>query len=156
LDPFNPQLDKGDADYDVRHRFVTSGVWDIPWAKDMDGWKRQALDGWTLTHIFTARTGFPFSIYDCSWALSGTNCPRMLQGGALNTNFAVAPDAQNTSDRYTYIDLTGQPIGAYTNAAESAVSLQVYGVPGSDFGPFPSNMTGRNAFRSPGYYELDG
>ena len=31
LDPFNPNLDKGYADYDIRHRLVISGVWDIPY-----------------------------------------------------------------------------------------------------------------------------
>src|SRR5207248_5808029 len=33
LDPFNPKLDWGNADYDVRHRIVVSGIWDLPIAK---------------------------------------------------------------------------------------------------------------------------
>src|SRR5207244_170705 len=30
LDPFNPKLDYGYADFDERHRFTGSFVWDIP------------------------------------------------------------------------------------------------------------------------------
>ena len=62
LDPFNPELDKGDADFDVRHRFVSSGIWDIPFANDTEGWAKHVLDGWQITYIYTARTGSPFSV----------------------------------------------------------------------------------------------
>ena len=34
-DAFNPAGDKGNADFDVRHRFVTSFNWDIPFARGL-------------------------------------------------------------------------------------------------------------------------
>ncbi len=33
LDPSNPQLDKGSADFDARHRISLSGIWSIPYAR---------------------------------------------------------------------------------------------------------------------------
>ena len=67
--PFNPGLDYGYADADVRHRFVGSAIWDLPIAKQVDGWAKQVLGGWQVTGIFNARTGTPFTIYDSSNAL---------------------------------------------------------------------------------------
>src|SRR5262249_45828856 len=43
LDPFNPRLDYGSSDYDVRNRFAGSASWEVP-AKWFDsGWLKQAL-----------------------------------------------------------------------------------------------------------------
>ena len=47
---------------------------------------------------------------------------------------------------FSYIDLTGQPVGAFVNPVCNC----------SDFGPYPSNMTRRNQFRGPGLWNLDG
>src|SRR5262249_28445637 len=57
------------------------------------------------------------------------------------------PDAI-TPNQFTYIDLTGQlsQAGSYADPLTGT----------NDFGPFPSNMTGRNSFRSPGFWNLDG
>ncbi|MGH9800402.1 MAG: TonB-dependent receptor, partial [Blastocatellia bacterium] len=61
LDPFNPALDRGDADFDGRHRFVLSGIWDVPFAKDTKGVVRHILHGWEFAPIFVASTGNPFT-----------------------------------------------------------------------------------------------
>jgi hypothetical protein len=47
---------------------------------------------------------------------------------------------------FNYIDLTGQPVGAFGNAVCGGCS---------DFGPYPTNMTRRNQFRGPGMWNLD-
>ncbi len=147
LDALDPQLDKGDADFDVRHRLITSGIWEIPYANGTEGWKKWALDGWQLTYIFSARTGTPFSIYDCTNAYN--KCVRLLQGGPIDRDGQAdtAPDAVNPN-QYTYINLTNQlsQAGSYADPLTGV----------DDFGPFPSNMTGRNAFRRPGFWNLDG
>jgi hypothetical protein len=40
--------------------------------------------------------------------------------------------------------------------ADVAAYAAQFGLTGADFGPFPSNMTGRNTFRQPGFWNLDG
>lgn len=45
LDAFNLELDKGNADFDVRHRLGVSGIWNPPYFKNTKGAVRQILDG---------------------------------------------------------------------------------------------------------------
>ncbi|HMF58363.1 MAG TPA: TonB-dependent receptor [Pyrinomonadaceae bacterium] len=139
-DPFNPKLDYGDSDFDVRHRFVSSLNWDIPFARHAEGLTRQLFGGWTVAGIFNARTGTPFTIYD------GTNAqataPRLVQTGPLAVNVTDTGGA----NVFSYIDLHGQLVGAFGNPLCGGCS---------DFGPYPANMTRRNQFRGPGFWNLD-
>ncbi|HYG63289.1 MAG TPA: TonB-dependent receptor, partial [Thermoanaerobaculia bacterium] len=48
LDPFNPSLSEGRADYDVTHRVVMSGTYELPW-------------GVMLSGIFLWRSGTPYT-----------------------------------------------------------------------------------------------
>jgi outer membrane receptor protein involved in Fe transport len=85
LDAFNPKLNYGNADFDVRHRFALSGTWELPWLKSGgNGIARNVLGGWAVGSIFSARTGSPFSIYDCNNATQ-TACPLWAPGQAIPT-----------------------------------------------------------------------
>jgi len=147
LDPFNPDLDYGYADFDIRHRFVTSFAWTLPSVKAAKGFANHLVNGWELTGIFTARTGTPFSVWDGS---QGNQIfIRAIENGAVNFSGHVDHDSVGVSDtpnRYNYIDLTGLTPGTYVDPKTGT----------SDFGPYPSNMTKRNAFRGPGLWNLDG
>lgn len=48
LDPFNPEISEGRADYDVTHRFLASGTFELPWDIMLSG-------------IFLWRTGIPYT-----------------------------------------------------------------------------------------------
>ncbi len=147
LDAYNPALDYGDADFDVRHRFVGSFTWDIPYADKLHGFGRHVLGGWSLTGIFVARTGTPFTVYDCTNGF--TVCIRMEQVATLNFTGPTNPlnsDATNGADHFNFIDLSTQLPGAGAFSDVSGFT---------EVGPFPSDMTRRNAFRSPGYWNMD-
>src|SRR5262249_32448525 len=82
LDPFNPDLDYGYADFDVRHRFVTSFTFDVPRITSAKGVVDRIVNGWELTGIFQARSGLPFTVFDCT---NGAQvCPRAELNGAVN------------------------------------------------------------------------
>ena len=67
LDPYNANLDKGNADYDIRNRFVLSGTWNLPWGNSSsNAVERQVLGGWSFSPILNIRSGLPYSIYDCT------------------------------------------------------------------------------------------
>jgi outer membrane receptor protein involved in Fe transport len=54
---FDPTLDFGNSEYDVRHRISISAVWDIPWGKKAsNAIVRQALGGRSFSPIFTYHT----------------------------------------------------------------------------------------------------
>jgi hypothetical protein len=139
-DPYHPSLDYGPADFDVRHRLVGSLVWNLPFAKGTTGVTRALLDGWALTGIFSARTGTPFTIYDGSNA--NLSSPRLVPNGPVSVRVTDTGGA----NFFNYINLAGQPIGAFGNPVCGGCS---------DFGPYPANMTKRNQFRGPGIWNID-
>lgn len=77
-DPFNPNFDYGNSDFDVRHRFVGSFNWEVPFDKIGNRFfggtgtaiARQVFGGWAITGIIDAHNGFPFSVYNCAGAVS--------------------------------------------------------------------------------------
>ena len=94
-------------------------IWGIPFAKNKTGFAKALLDGWTVTGIFNARTGTPFTIFDGSNAFLSS--PRLVANGPLTVN--VTPT--NNANFFNYIDLTGQPVGAFGNAVAVAVRTLV-------------------------------
>jgi len=58
--------EKGDAFFDVRHRFVFSFGIELPRLDGESGLTKAVLGGWQLNGIIQARTGSPFTIYDAS------------------------------------------------------------------------------------------
>jgi hypothetical protein len=55
-------FEKGDALFDVRHRFVFSFGYELPRLADRGGFARNVLGGWQLNGIFQAQTGFPLAV----------------------------------------------------------------------------------------------
>ncbi|HMG35357.1 MAG TPA: carboxypeptidase regulatory-like domain-containing protein [Blastocatellia bacterium] len=142
LDPFNPALDYGYADFDVRHRFVTSFNWSVPFWKNTDGVAGRVLGGWELTGIFTARTGTPFTVFDCTHAL--TTCARVEFNGPVSLNANGSPPPSGAPNQFQLIDLSG------------LTPISITDVNGfNETPPYPADMSGRNRFRSPGVWNLD-
>src|SRR5205085_1887472 len=89
LDPFNPSLDRGNADFDVRHRFVFGGTYDPTFLAFKNSRLLQnTIGGWQFAPIFTIRTGSAFTIYDCRNQV--TSCPRALAAGIPQTGNPTA------------------------------------------------------------------
>jgi outer membrane receptor protein involved in Fe transport len=144
LDAFDPMLDYGYAEFDVRHRFVMSGIWNLPFFANSTGATRTLLGGWQVNWIFSARTGYPFTLWDCT---SGYYyCMRAIDPVGISTN-ANGDTATGNPNEYNLLDLTRlmPTAGSYTNPKTGT----------SDYGPYPSNMTKRDAFRGPGYWNVD-
>jgi len=59
-DSNNYNLERGNGDYDIRHRFTLSLTYDLPSVKT----KWQMLEGWQLTSIVNLQTGEPYTLYD--------------------------------------------------------------------------------------------
>ncbi len=161
LDPLNPKLDWGSSDFDVRHRVVVSPIWETPWFKNGKGLKRQLLGGYTFTGVFTARTGVPFSVFDSTASLnagSQIGIPRYVPSTAISS-YQTGGGTLLGPNNYALLTLPPgvsftNPALAYTGSPyDSGSNPYYYGI--SDFGPFPANMTGRNAFRGPGAWNFD-
>jgi hypothetical protein len=143
-DPFNPMVDKGDAYFDLRHRLALSALYEIPYAKHMQGWGKYALDGWSVAPIFTASTGGPYSLYDSTYDYNIYTRAQFLGPAPKMNNASNTPTA--TPNQNVWLDLTQLPVtNSYVNPIINV----------ADFGPFPATMSGRNVFRTPGTWNLN-
>ncbi|MCU1260990.1 MAG: Cna B-type protein, partial [Bryobacterales bacterium] len=139
LDPFNPGLDRGSAEFDVRQRVTVAPVYQVPFFSN-PGLTNKVLGGWTVSAIFVAQTGSPYSIFDSTNSLN--YAPRAAFNGKVSGTSLINTGAPNTFQFLTFqnaqIDHFNSPLWGY-----------------SDLPPFPSNMSGRDAFVGPGRFNLD-
>src|SRR5262249_20449848 len=92
------------------------------------------------TSIFSAHTGTPFTIFDCTNGV--TNCVRLVQTAPISTRVSEqAPQDATTPDLFHLIDTSTQTPGVFVNPLTGI----------SDVGPFPANTTGPNRFGGPGF-----
>src|SRR5262249_40490514 len=54
----------GSADYDVRHSFNASYVWELPIKAVTRGGPDFLVDGWQISGTIFARTGLPYTVLD--------------------------------------------------------------------------------------------
>jgi hypothetical protein len=129
-DPYNWNLDYGPSDFDLKHRFVTSFLYQIPTLSNSNGWTKALVGGWQLNGIVTLQTGLPFSV------LAGVD--RSLVGVAL--------DHADVHGNVAVYNGESKPakIAKYFNT--SAFSLPAQGTYGT---------VGRNTIYGPGYENFD-
>ncbi len=56
------EVDRGNSDLDVRHRFALTANYEIPAGKSLKGLKQWVLGGWQVNGIAVYQTGLPFTI----------------------------------------------------------------------------------------------
>jgi outer membrane receptor protein involved in Fe transport len=144
LDAFDPMLDYGWAEFDVRHRVAVSGIWELPFARNSSGMTRALAGGWQLNWIFQARTGYPFTLWDCTNGLG--LCMRAEDPVGIDKN-ATGGTSTGNPNEFDLLDL-----GPIMSAAGGYVNPLTGN---SDYGPYPADMTKRNAFRGPGFWNVD-
>jgi hypothetical protein len=140
----DPMLDWGNSDFDVRQRLVVSPIWETPWYKSETG-LGEALGGWSLVGVFTARSGIPFTAYDLNNVYNGYVFPRLTPSTPITDYHVSSNPAAIGPNEFLLMTL---PAPASTAPLNPTLGI-------SDFGPYPAGMTGRNAFRGPGAWNLD-
>jgi hypothetical protein len=163
VDAFNPRLNFGNADFDIRHRFNLAATWEVPWMKNSsNAFARNVFGGWGLGTILSIRSGSPFSLYDCT-DFNGTSCPAYAPsvaiprtgsstsvGGNLFNYIALPPPtpAEAADPNYGYVVSNGgDSLGMPTCTGLNHVGC-TYTIDGS---PYPA----RNQFFGPGFWNLD-
>ncbi|MFP5226691.1 MAG: carboxypeptidase regulatory-like domain-containing protein [Acidobacteriota bacterium] len=60
---YNPSIDYGPADFDIRDVLVVNYMWNLPYADHSGHWLiRNALGDWQISGVTQAQTGTPFSV----------------------------------------------------------------------------------------------
>jgi len=134
-DNMNINMDKGPADFDLRHRVVGTFFYDLPILK-----QNRWLGGWGLSGVVSWQTGSPFSVY--------------------NSNHDTNRDGILT-DRISYIGTgsitnailgQGSPADGYFDTNMFDVTTCPATV---NSGLWCDGMSGRNALRGPGFANID-
>ena len=80
--PFNSfdlQAERGNSDYDIRHRGVVNFIYEPNIGRGRGhlsgGFTGRVLEGWSITGIVQAQTGHPYDIYDSSQDSNHTGLP---------------------------------------------------------------------------------
>jgi hypothetical protein len=64
--------DYGESDYSVRHRFVVTANYELPFGKSFKGLQQQFFGGWAVNGIYLYSTGLPFNVMNTE-DLQGTD-----------------------------------------------------------------------------------
>jgi Carboxypeptidase regulatory-like domain/TonB dependent receptor len=135
--PLDVRQEVGPSDYDVRHNFVASALWELPIFRNRHDAAGSILGGWQLSSILTAHTGFPWTpvIGQCISTRGPSLCPVRpvtYRGGA---------GTDTSNDAF----ITGSNFpggGAAFFSTTAPVGFQLPGI-------------GRNSFRGPRYFDVD-
>lgn len=145
-DQVNWKTNYGPSDFDRRHRFVTSFVYDLPKFSSDSSAVRWLLNNWQLNGILTLQSGTPFSIVD---APNNNIIQRANFAPGFNGNIEGSGSTQNRLVSYfnTTAFVLSRPILAGGNL----------GTPNNpNFDPNnPFGNTPRNFLVGPGQKNLD-
>jgi hypothetical protein len=133
MNPYNWRLDYGNAPFDIRHRFVATYIYELPFFKSSNGLLKTALGGWQINGITTLQSGTPFS-------------------PTLNT------DTDNTSAQGPRRPDLIKPL-SYNCGADrliGCIDRSSFAIPGNiAAGIFAYGNAGRNIFRGPHMFNTD-
>ena len=149
----NPHGDYGPAPFDLRQRFVISGIWRVPMNEwlHMNGRAGTALiGGWELGGIFTGQTGLPVNITD-----SASSYPADRPNWGSGPVYVPGYRKFGAGLVHQYLNPC-QPTGSCPNAPQLAGNSAF---PLGAFGPANALLTPGNLQRysiyAPGYEDLD-
>ena len=108
---YDPQYNRGPADYDITHTFSSSWIYELPWA-------RNALyGGWQLSGILLLRGGLPLTVTQSQGVLStGTgNRPNRVCDGRLES-----PTIDRWFDTSCFVPVS-DPTGTYGDSGRGVI-----------------------------------
>jgi hypothetical protein len=126
---YNPRGDYGPSEYDVRHRFVLSGFYELPFKTN------RLVSGWQFGVVQQAQTGSPLN-------------PTLAIGPGVGISLTVRPDLNGT------VQTTGDPAQWFANKAVF-VSPCVAPVPPATLLTCHPGTLGRDAISGPGFLNTD-
>jgi len=136
------QCDRAVADWDVRHTFTATWVYQLPFGAGRgwgpkSGFAGRLLEGWETSGLWTARTGRPLSIQ------VNRSAADLPDGVAASTGASAPPQ------RPDYI--LGQPLYPATQTPSAWLNIGAYRLPARG----TWGNLGRNAVRAPGMWQVD-
>jgi hypothetical protein len=164
---FTMNQDYGPSDFDVSHTFKLFGVWTPTIFHGDKSYLEKIVGGWSLSGILNAHSGFPWNPQDPNLGTSaiyqqsgtaygggGPLRPGYYLGGFHAGNFETPNPAFATNGALAMFPENNPTTGQLCYVAGPPLSDIIAGI--SPPGPIPcAPAIGRNAFRGPGYFDID-
>lgn len=135
-DQLNWRTNRGRSDFNREHRFVISGVYDLPKFKDSNSFVKNVFGNWEIASIAVFQSGLPFTI-------ENSNGTTIISRANYNRSF--------TGDLYTS-GSTANRLNGYFNTAAFTQSTFGTGTFDPD-NPFGNSL--RNLLTGPGQKNVD-
>ncbi len=143
INSFDPDLNYGTSDFDVRHQINTDWIYDLPFGQGRrfgghsGGFVNQLIGEWSVAGLMRWTSGFPFNVQNCRscWPTNWN-----LQGNASLVTPGVLPETKTTLNA-----VDGRP-SPFADATKAAAFFR-YDMPGE-----PGV---RNVLRGDGYFTID-
>ncbi len=129
---FNPQVDRGNSDFDQRHNLVIFSYWNLP-SPFASSKFATVFRGWTVSELAAFRSGLPYTVFGTSNAIRGQGQLLDNRANILDPNTAVLANPVPVAG--------GMRLLNYADFSEPAPSVL--------------GNSGRNAFIGPGFYSVD-
>lgn len=156
-DSFNLRGDRGLSDFDARHRFVISGLYEIPFKTD------RAIGGWQLSLIVQSQSGNPITLLAGNAGALAGGIPaanaNSLTGLAtlrpdVGASISISPTAATTGNGVQWFpNLVCDPRPGGSCPAGAVAVLPVAFVSGKTIYHFGN--VGRNTITGPGFNNTD-
>jgi hypothetical protein len=142
--PVDQNQERGLSDFDVKHFFTASGIWELPVFRDQTRWTGKILGGWQVSGILTRHTGFPWTPVIGN-GLRGPN--GNFFGPIRPIRYLGGKPSSNSNNNFL------RPGGIFPGGGSQYFSTNVIGDPPT-FQANPPGI-GRNVFRGPKYVSVD-
>jgi hypothetical protein len=140
--PFNIKADYGNANWDIRHRFVGVLTYDLPSFKGRNRWVQKTLGGWQLNDIVNLQTGMPFNVvlgYNSAGFDQGTTRPSFVHQASAHCSL----HNYITGNKTSCIDATAYTLPAAPQTLNSSGAIVAYN--------YAFGNTSRNTLHGPGF-----
>jgi hypothetical protein len=162
-----PAGNRGISDFDLTHRFVFTGVWELPGPKT--GFMGEAFGHWSLSGVWTIQSGLPFNITSTNGGgLGGLNGSVTIRSNAGASCSGLKNSGSVEANINSY--LNASCVAAVPNLAAGTVLTNLNAQQGPGSGPYTVGNNGvagdsgvgslfgslgRNVVRGPGAERFD-
>ena len=143
INSFDPELNYGTSDFDVRHQINTNWLAELPFGQNkrygggVSNAVNQLIGDWAVAGLMRWTSGFPFSVANCRscWATNWN-----VQGNAMLVNENDLPETGTTRNK---VDNRPSP---FVDPASALTKFRRQ---------LPGESGIRNLFRGDGYFNID-